>query len=154
MNSARQYSYFPAMPSSSAENVAPATHNRQLTRLTKRYRELAAELAEAGFILKGSVVERLLPCGTPGCRCRADPPRLHGPYWQWSTRVEGKTVTRRISREQARRYQAWIDNWRRLEQILEEMHEISSQAAAILFGHRPPTTSASRRRGKKTPALG
>lgn len=31
--------------------------------------------------------------GTPGCRCKADPPQLHGPYWQWTRKVAGKTVT-------------------------------------------------------------
>lgn len=129
------------MSSSAAENSEPAVHKRQLARLNKRYQEIAAQLAKGGFILKGSVVERFLTCGNPGCQCRADPPRLHGPYWQWSTRVEGKTVTRRISREQARCYREWIDNRRRAEQVLEEMHEISSQAAAILFGHLPPRAS-------------
>lgn len=120
----------------------PAIHQRRLARLSERYKELAAQLAEAGFILKGSVVERFLPCGKASCRCRADPPRLHGPYWQWSTRAQGKTVSRRISPEQARRYQEWIDNRKRLEQILEEMHDVSSQAAAILFGHEPPGADA------------
>ena len=126
------------MPPSPSENASSPIQRRRLARLNKRYQELAAELGEAGFILKGSVVERFRSCGTPGCQCSADPPRLHGPYWQWSTKVAGKTVTRRIDQEQARRYQEWIDNRRRLEQVLEEMYAVSSQAAAILFGHEPP----------------
>lgn len=126
------------VPSSAAENSEPAVHKRRLARLTRRYQELAAELMEAGFILKGSVVERFLPCGNPGCHCRADPPRLHGPYWQWSTKVAGKTITRRINQEDARQYQQWIDNRKRLERILQEMYAVSSQAAAILLRHEPP----------------
>jgi len=57
---------------------------------------------------------RFMPCGKPGCRCQADPPPLHGPYWQWTRVVAGKTVTRRPTEPQARLYQEWIANRRRL----------------------------------------
>ena len=33
-------------------------------------------------------------CGTPSCRGRADPPQMHGPYWQWTAKIDGKTLTR------------------------------------------------------------
>jgi hypothetical protein len=103
-----------------------------LADLEKRYQKLLARLPDVGFILKGSVVERRVRCGSPGCRCHADPEQLHGPYWQWSTAVAGKTVSRRLTAEQARRYRTWIDNRKRLEAILSQMHEISAEAAAIL----------------------
>lgn len=125
---------------------------QQHHRLTERYRRLAGQLAEVGWILKGSVVERHVPCGNAGCRCHADPPQLHGPYWQWSTAVNGKTVSRRLSEEQARQYRQWIDNRKRLEAILAQMHEIADQASQLLPAKTPPTakrrarTKASNRR--------
>lgn len=59
----------------------------QLADYQRRYRELAGQLAEVGFIATGTVVQRSTRCGTPGCRCHADPPQSHGPYWQWTTKV-------------------------------------------------------------------
>ena len=50
-------------------------------------RQIAAELAKiarTGMVLPGSITERRTRCGHPGCACHADPPRLHGPYWQWT----------------------------------------------------------------------
>ena len=35
----------------------------------------------AGFILPGTLTERMTRCGYTNC-CRADPPQLHGPYHQ------------------------------------------------------------------------
>ena len=33
-------------------------------------------------------------CGHRTCTDHADPPRLHGPYWQWTRKVAAKTVGR------------------------------------------------------------
>ena len=68
------------------------------------------ELAEIGVALRGTVLERYAPCGKPRCRCHADPPKLHGPYYQWTTKVDGKTKTVTLTAEQARVYETWIAN--------------------------------------------
>jgi hypothetical protein len=44
-----------------------------------RAREIARELAEIGYALPGSVVQRRTACGKQGCRCQADPPGLRWP---------------------------------------------------------------------------
>ena len=79
--------------------------------------EIAAELAAiaaTGMVLPGSITERRTRCGRRNCGCHADPPRLHGPYWQWTRKVAAKTVCRWLSTDQHDDYQAWIDNDRRL----------------------------------------
>ncbi len=99
-----------------------------LDRLHRRHRALAKKLAEIGPVLKGSVVPRYTPCGNPKCRCNADPPQLHGPYWQWSTAVNGKTVNRRIDPDDVPLLLEWIDNRKRVEAILAQMHELALTA--------------------------
>ena len=59
------------------------------------------------------------------CRCHAKPPQLHGPYWQWTAKVEGKTVTLRLTPEQARLYKKWIDD-RQLRSLIERMRQIAA----------------------------
>jgi hypothetical protein len=76
-------------------------------------------------VLPGSLSERAMRCGRPGCGCHADPPRLHGPYWQWTRKVNNKTVTRWLSREQAADYKRWIDNDRRLRELLARLEAIA-----------------------------
>lgn len=99
----------------------------------RKYRALAAELAGLGFISPGSLVVRRTSCGKPGCRCQADPPRRHGPYYQWSRAVAGKTVSRRLDEREAALYREWIANRRRLEAIVAEMEQISASAGEILL---------------------
>jgi len=109
-----------------------ANAERQLARLRARFETRAHELAQVGFLIRGSIIERFSRCGTAGCACHDDPPKLHGPYWQWTTKVKGKTVTRNLSDEQKHRYQEWMDNAKRVDQIVAELFELSNQADALL----------------------
>jgi hypothetical protein len=109
-----------------------ATNERQLARLKARFYERTTELARVGFLMRGSIIKRFSRCGSSGCACHADPPQFHGPYWQWTTKVKGKTVTRNLSEKQKRRYEEWMDNAKRVDQILAELYQISTEADAIL----------------------
>lgn len=109
----------------------------RLERYEVQLRRLAAQLSsEAGLIgwlASGSLVRRSTACGNPGCRCQADPPQLHGPYWQWTKKVNGKTVTRRLTEEQARLFQEWLGDRQRLRRTLSAMEAVSDKATAILL---------------------
>jgi hypothetical protein len=117
----------------------------ELENYERQYRSLTAELAQLGFISPGSLVERETSCGKPGCRCQGDPPRRHGPYYQWSRAVAGKTVSRRLNEGEADLYRTWIANRRHMEQIIAQMQDISAAAGEILLRQaktldRPPRT--------------
>ena len=84
-----------------------------------------ARLTQAGFILPGTLTERMTRCGYPGCRCRADPPQLHGPYHQWTRKAGGKTITRILTDDQLADYQQWFDNHRRLRELITELEALS-----------------------------
>lgn len=103
----------------------------QLAEHERRYAEIAAQLAGIGLISSGSVTSRYTRCGTAGCRCHADPPKLHGPYFQWTTKVKGKTVTRRLNPAEAALYQEWIANNRHLRQLLDQMRQVAAKAEEL-----------------------
>ena len=86
---------------------------------------IARGLAEIDYALPGSIVARMMRCGNHGCRCRADPPQLHGPYLQWTRKVDGKTITKILSVEQLNRYQPWLDNARRLRELVNELETLT-----------------------------
>ena len=77
-----------------------------------RQRALLTDLGKIGFFRRGTLLSRFTRCGKPGCRCRADPPQLHGPYWQWTRKVKAKTVTVTLSESQATLLRGWLDNGR------------------------------------------
>ena len=100
---------------------------------------LTREIAGLGFVLSGTVTERYTRCTSKNCRCRADPPRPHGPYLDWTRKVAGKTVTRRLSREQYERYQPWFDNHRRLRELTANLEQLSLRTAEAAEGWQPKT---------------
>lgn len=113
--------------------------SRRLDGYQRSYRALLAELTQIGFISPGSVVVRYTSCGKPGCRCLADPPQRHGPYYQYSRAVAGKTVSRRLTEPEADLYRGWIANRRRLEQITAQLEQTSAAAGELLL-RQPQTT--------------
>jgi len=89
-----------------------------------RFEELKNEVAKLGFVRSGSLVRRYMPCGNLSCRCMADPPRLHGPYYEWSCKLSGKTRTLRLSEKQARLCEEWIGNHKRLKRLVRQMEQL------------------------------
>ena len=109
--------------------MARAKDSNQLAEHERRYRELAGQLADIGLIYSGSITRRYTRCGTPGCKCHADPPELHGPYYQSTARTArpshgASTPPRPSSRE-------WIDNDRQLRRILQQIREVAAKTAEL-----------------------
>jgi hypothetical protein len=95
----------------------------------QRLRHLLDQIAELGFCLPGSITTRKMRCGNPHCRCKADPPQLHGPYTYWTRKVHGKTIAQLLTAEQLERYQPWIENDRRLRNLVNQLQTLAIHTA-------------------------
>jgi hypothetical protein len=111
---------------------------RRLASYERRYRDLARRLSEIGYIASGSIAQRATRCGKDTCACSADPPRLHGPYWHFTAKVDGKTVNKRLSEREARLYEEWIANDRLARHLLAEMRTIAADAQALILTDESP----------------
>ena len=129
------------------------THELKRAEATELERIVAA-LAQAGLSLPGSVAARRLTCGKTGCRCKSDPPQLHGPYNQWTRKIDGKTVTRWLSAEQAARYEPWFLNARRLRQLITDLEALSLRVAERTEGWEPQPAPTGHRRRDSAPSTG
>jgi hypothetical protein len=96
----------------------------QQAALTKVTAEIAAA---AGPALPGTLTVRSYPCGKHDCRCHTDPARLHGPYAEWTRKIAGKTVTRRLSPDQLAEYQPLFDNAKKLRALLADLQALTMQ---------------------------
>ena len=104
--------------------------------LPAAYRRLQARLAQVGWIALGSVLERSLP-------------GQGGPRYQWSRRVEGKTITVALSAEQFAWLKAAIANQRKASELLGQLQQLSLQ----YMWKKIPSTSRRKRLSKKTLGL-
>ncbi len=112
--------------------MSPTRLERYETEMRRLAKQLSTEAGLVRFLASGSLVRRFTVCGKPGCRCQAQPPQRHGPYWQWTRKVAGKTVTRRLSTDEARLFRKWLGDRQRLKRTLAAMEEVSDKAAALL----------------------
>jgi hypothetical protein len=122
--------------------------------LQQRYQQLKGALTRVGYFRRGSLVKRFMTCGKPGCACKASPPRLHGPYYQWTRKIDGKTVTVFFTREQADLLAGWIAAGRQLNRIIAQMERLSLRATDRFLKELPSharESPAARARGKRAP---
>ena len=74
-----------------------------------------------GPILHGCVSTLKSSCGKSNCACKANPPKLHGPYYQWSGLINGKITSRKISKEVAEECQRKINNYKKLQKKIKDL---------------------------------
>ena len=117
-----------------------------------RAARIAADLASLGLALPGTLIQRHVRCGSAGCRCHADPPALHGPYWQWTRKAGGKTVTRLVPDDQVQDYRQWLDNHRRMRELVAELEDLTLAIADAGAGRQPGHRRAPARRNQQTTA--
>ncbi len=92
-------------------------------------RELIAQIAALGHCLPGSITTRQMRCGRARCACKAEPPKLHGPYTYWTRKQQGRTIARLLDAEQIERYQPQIANARRLRQLVAALEALAITTA-------------------------
>ena len=112
--------------------LSPAQLEARLEGCRAGYEAAKSRLAEVGFICEGSLSQVYTCCKNPNCRC-ADPARRHGPYWLLTWKEAGKTVSRRLSAEEARLYGEWVDNRRKLDSVVRQMRAVSRRAGQYLL---------------------
>jgi len=93
-------------------------------KMERRYQSLASKLAGTGLILQGTITERTIEKKPVK---NQDQPQTYGPYYQWTYKRAGKTVTVNLTSKQAKLYQSAIDNNRELERTINEMRKFSRE---------------------------
>lgn len=103
-------------------------NEQQLRVCQKKYEQLKEQIQKIGFIYKGSLLKRYLPCGNPICRCHKDPKKHHGPFYQISWKDKAKTVSHFVPPGNVAIFRQWLENRHQLMSLLDEMQAVSRQA--------------------------
>ena len=75
-----------------------------------------------GSMLPGSISEQWNVCGNPGCRCKnKDNPQKHGPYYQLSFSIAGKSSTMFIKKEDISEVKRRIRCYRQYKKLTTEL---------------------------------
>ena len=98
----------------------------------ERIKELRRRLAGFEHVCSGNLRSRSLVCGKKRCRCKGDPPALHGPYYYWSRRSKGRLVQKVLSPEQAEFVRKAIRTYREMQQLLRKWEEETAKSVEAM----------------------
>ena len=115
-----------------------STEKPKLRRYEQVYATLRRRLAGIGYLWLGTVLLIYHQCRRAGCRCARGGRFRHGPYYVWTRKVKGKTVTRMLPDPEGRLYMEWIRNRNELEATVRKMQRISQYVAKLLSRQRRP----------------
>jgi hypothetical protein len=99
-----------------------------------RRREAAVQrLAHAAESLRGSLVERYLPCGKRRCHCKSGHPSdLHGPaYYLTLSYPGGRTRQVYVSKPLKPVVERWLANYREVAGALEEISALNLELVRL-----------------------
>jgi len=104
----------------------------ELAGLEARRADLLAEIEQVADFRPGSLSAVYRRCGKPNCACAAPGHRGHGPQWNLTRRVAGRTVTVHLkpgpALEKVRRE---VAEYRRFRDLCEQLTEISEQICRL-----------------------
>jgi hypothetical protein len=113
------------------------------------------QLAALGEMRPGSLSTQYNVCGSPGCRCKASPPRKHGPYYQVSYTRKGKSGTRFVRKEDLPRIRRALKNYARMRTLVDRWIELAMKLSDLRLTkarrRAEPPSASQRDPGAKPP---
>ena len=106
-----------------------------LAQAQRQYARLAHQLSATGWISEGYVQNR--------------GPGAGGPCYQWTRKVQGKTLSVALSKEQYEWLRSAIAQWREVQATLKQMQQLSRRVLFATVPHPPRR----KRLGKKVLGL-
>jgi hypothetical protein len=113
----------------------------RLQRLEARIRTIKGEIAALGDLRPGSLSQQYNVCGTPGCRCKADPPQRHGPYGQLSFTWRGRSRSVFVRKQHLPSVEAQLENYARLRELVERWIDLGIELCRLRLERGVPTAS-------------
>jgi hypothetical protein len=88
--------------------------------IENRIQKIKQQIAALGDIRPGALSQQYNVCGNPTCRCKAQPPVKHGPYYQISFTWKGKSRSQFIRDDDAEEASRQLENYRQLRELVDE----------------------------------
>ena len=98
--------------------------SKDQSRLLEERRRGVERLGEIDEVLRASLLERMTRCGKSGCKCMKG--KKHGPaYYLTVSYAKGKTRQAYVPKDRKKIAEAWIANYHRAWEALEEISRIN-----------------------------
>lgn len=93
-----------------------------MTRSEKKVERIKKKILELGPMHPGSISEQYTVCGKSGCQCAAPKnPRKHGPYYQLSYTIRGKSSSVFIKKDQLTETRKRVRRYKKFKELCVEL---------------------------------
>ncbi len=120
----------------------------RISALEGQIERIKREIAGLGDLRPGSLSEQYNVCGNPNCRCKEDPAKRHGPYYQISFTRKGRSRTKFVKRPHVSDVKKQLKNYTRLRDLIDSWIELSSELCELRLPKGQPIVSGKNRPGR------
>jgi hypothetical protein len=119
-----------------------------LSTLVNERATLLRQVSELGDFQPGSISSPTRKCGKPGCHCAKPNDPGHGPHYQLTQKVDGKTVTQNLPSPAAvRKAENEVAEYRKFQGLTDDLVEVNRKICRL----RPVEPAAQTAQEKKRP---
>jgi len=108
-----------------------AMDSRREATLQRQIEKIKRDLAALGDLRPGSLSTQYNVCGSPGCRCKANPPVKHGPYYQVSYTRKGKSSSKFVKKEDLPTVRKQLKNYERMKLLMERWIDLATELSTL-----------------------
>ena len=99
--------------------------------IERQIEKVKRNLAALGDLRPGSLSTQYNVCGSPGCQCKARPPKKHGPYYQVSYTRKGKSSTKFVRKEDLPAIRRQLNNYQSMKLLVDRWIELATQLSNL-----------------------
>ena len=104
---------------------------RRIQSLENRIEKIKGRLAQLGDLRPGSLSKQYNVCGNPNCKCKATPPKKHGPYFQISSTRKGKSRSKFVRKEDLAAVRIQLTNYAKLRKLTEQWIDLAEELSIL-----------------------
>jgi hypothetical protein len=112
---------------------------------------LLRQICELGDFQPGSITSAVRRCGRPGCHCAKPKDPRHGPHFQLTQKIEGKTVTQNLPSPAAvRKAEREIAEFRRFQSVTSQLVDVNRKVCRLRPVEQTEQTPQEKKRQKRS----
>lgn len=104
---------------------------KRVATIERRIEKIKRDIAELGDLRPGSLSTQYNVCGSPGCRCKASPPKKHGPYYQISFTRKGKGSSKFVKEKDVPAVRNQLKNYARLKLLIDHWIDLAIELSNL-----------------------
>ncbi len=124
-----------------------------LTALTGERATLLRHISELGDFQPGSITSAVRRCGKPGCHCAKPDDPGHGPHFQLTRKINGRTATQNLPSPAAvHKAESEIAEYRKFQALTGELVEVNRKICGLRPVEQAEQTPQEKKRPKQSSA--